>query len=56
MITLFIHRSSSQGPGATYSVYSVRSSFTLQVNATDALRHTASATLQVTVDPECLHC
>jgi hypothetical protein len=44
------------GTGATYSVQSVRSSFTLQVNATDALGHTASATLKVSVWQECMHC
>jgi hypothetical protein len=44
------------GTGPTYSVYLVRSSFTLQVNATDALGNTASATLRVYVVPECRTC
>ncbi|HEV2887402.1 MAG TPA: hypothetical protein VGX49_10855 [Jatrophihabitans sp.] len=46
----------SVGTGSTYSVHYVRSSFTLQVNATDALGRTASATLRVYVVQECLHC
>jgi hypothetical protein len=44
------------GTGATYSVHYVRSGFTLQVNATDALGRTASASLRVSVVQECLHC
>jgi hypothetical protein len=44
------------GTGATYTVNIVRSSFTLQVNATDALGATASASLSVYVTPECRRC